>query len=526
MTGSKSARSARGSRPTVSMASTRWRAKRSSLASSGTKKRHPAVQTITASATAVSVSSPLEACTNPSRAGGLPAAAASAGAIKASRRGARAVPRLRIFLVTIMARGRAPFPRLEGIQPGCPKDLSATKGQPWTVFCLFRESQLVQVINEGAHGAVHALELRVFRLDDVVFIRSVRAATVAEAEVTCRQVQRLTGEYVTRPGAGVARQNHRVNSPSAIDCGLCPNHRGVSGRAGGIIAATHMDFNIAETPLREVRLERGERRGCRHIGHEPQIELGHRPTGKDRLPARPGVATNEALDVDCGPRHQQLQRLAPAHVMHPVVNAEQLFGRPFVEAACCFGNHRFLGCRERPRLLGEALDGGIVPIGRNQCRKRLHEVPRRTVHPRLVARVDVAARSATPPLAINSSSMTPLAPSVRVTAPSSPCDAEGTKIPTQRPSAAWTSGRCTTCGKCGEPISSSPSATHTRFTGSFRPAPRMAWSAARNAASGPFWFTAPRPTTTFPSPGFSTSAASQGGEDHSDGFTCFTSYMK
>ena len=31
------------------------------------------------------------------------------------------------------------------------------------------------------------------------------------------------------------------------------------------------------------------------------------------------------------------------------------------------------------------------------------------------------------------------------------------------------------------------------MTGSFRPAPRMAWSAARNAASGPFWFTAPRP---------------------------------
>src|SRR5712691_7494242 len=54
----------------------------------------------------------------------------------------------------------------------------------------------------------------------------------------------------------------------------------------------------------------------------------------------------------------------------------------------------------------------------------------------------------------------------------------------------------------------------------------MAWSAARNAASGPFWFTAPRPTSTFPSPCFSTSAPSQGGEDHSAGSACFTSYMK
>ena len=92
--------------------------------------------------------------------------------------------------------------------------------------------------------------------------------------------------------------------------------------------------------------------------------------------------------------------------------------------------------------------------------------------------------------------------------------------------AAATSGRRTTSAKWGEPISSSPSATRTRFTGSFRPAPRIAWSAARRADSGPFWLTAPRPTTTFPKPGFSTIRASNGGEDHSAGSACFTSYMK
>ena len=54
----------------------------------------------------------------------------------------------------------------------------------------------------------------------------------------------------------------------------------------------------------------------------------------------------------------------------------------------------------------------------------------------------------------------------------------------------------------------------------------IAWSAARNVASGPFWFTAPRPITTLPSPCLSTSAASHGGDDHSAGSTCLTSYMK
>ena len=40
--------------------------------------------------------------------------------------------------------------------------------------------------------------------------------------------------------------------------------------------------------------------------------------------------------------------------------------------------------------------------------------------------------------------------------------------------------------------------TSTRFTGGVRPAARNACSAARKQASGPFWFTAPRPMMTRP----------------------------
>ena len=113
-----------------------------------------------------------------------------------------------------------------------------------------------------------------------------------------------------------------------------------------------------------------------------------------------------------------------------------------------------------------------------------------------------------------------------MTVPSASWAANGMKTPLQRASALPTSGRFITSPKCGEPISSSPSATSTRFTGSFCPAPRIACSAARNAACGPFWLTAPRPITTLPNSGLSTSAASKGGDDHSAGSTCFTSYMK
>ncbi len=139
----------------------------------------------------------------------------------------------------------------------------------------------------------------------------------------------------------------------------------------------------------------------------------------------------------------------------------------------------------------------------------------------------VGPRPQRSPLATSSSSTTPLAPSDTVTVPSASCagggheDAhavgEGSRSPPVAARSGW---------KCGEPISSSPSATRTRLTGGFLPAPRITCSASSRAASGPFWLTAPRPTTTLPSPGLSTSAASKGGDVHSDGSTCFTSYMK
>ena len=122
--------------------------------------------------------------------------------------------------------------------------------------------------------------------------------------------------------------------------------------------------------------------------------------------------------------------------------------------------------------------------------------------------------------------MTPLAPRLTVTTPLESCDADGMKMPVHLDNACATSARRTICAKCGEPISSSPSATRTRLTGGFTPAPRKAWSAARNADSGPFWLTAPRPITHLPKSGLSTIAASKGGELHSAGSACLTSYMK
>src|SRR5713101_1783832 len=75
-----------------------------------------------------------------------------------------------------------------------------------------RGSQLVEILNVGARRSVHALHLGVLRLDDVVLVRSVRAASMAQPEMPCREPQRLAGKHVTRPGPGEARQDHGINS--------------------------------------------------------------------------------------------------------------------------------------------------------------------------------------------------------------------------------------------------------------------------------------------------------------------------
>src|SRR5262249_42612414 len=62
-------------------------------------------------------------------------------------------------------------------------------------------------------------------------------------------------------------------------------------------------------------------------------------------------------------------------------------------------DHRFLLGGDRPRAVREMLDRGCVAVLGHQGMERLHEMPGRTVDPRLVARMDVQAGAASPFLA-------------------------------------------------------------------------------------------------------------------------------
>src|SRR5467141_2997430 len=89
--------------------------------------------------------------------------------------------------------------------------------------------QPVQKLDVRVNGAIHAVDFRVFRFDEVVLVRSMRAASVAETKRARGQVKRLAGEYVAGPRARAPRENNRVNPALAIHLGFNTNERGVGG---------------------------------------------------------------------------------------------------------------------------------------------------------------------------------------------------------------------------------------------------------------------------------------------------------
>src|SRR5438093_13437058 len=78
-------------------------------------------------------------------------------------------------------------------------------------------SQFEKIFHEREHGAVEPLNLRVRRVDDVVFVRSMGATAVAEAEMAGWQAGRFAGEHVAGPGTRIARPEQRINPMAPVN---------------------------------------------------------------------------------------------------------------------------------------------------------------------------------------------------------------------------------------------------------------------------------------------------------------------
>src|SRR5579859_557364 len=114
-----------------------------------------------------------------------------------------------------------------------------------------------------------------------------------------RHFQRIACKHISRPGAGESRHHDWIDSPPPVDRHLGPDEGGVRGGAGWIVSSGHIDLDIAETVLRQMRLESSERLRSSHVGHQPKVDLGDRFVRQYGLASWPGISANQALDVDC-----------------------------------------------------------------------------------------------------------------------------------------------------------------------------------------------------------------------------------
>src|SRR5438132_268992 len=116
----------------------------------------------------------------------------------------------------------------------------------------------VQVRDEGCHRTLEAQNPRVVRFDQVVLIRRVRPGSVAQAEVTHGQAQRRIGEDIARPGARAARPRLRIVPQLAIGRELRADQTAVGVGLRRVVTAAHVDLDVCEAALGEVRLQLGE----------------------------------------------------------------------------------------------------------------------------------------------------------------------------------------------------------------------------------------------------------------------------
>src|SRR5579863_1025806 len=119
---------------------------------------------------------------------------------------------------------------------------------------------------------------------------------VSETKLQRRKAERRTREPVSRPGAWVARQDlGRVAEPA-----ISREHRldeaAVRIRLRRIVAAAHVDLDVTEAMLLQVRFELGERVRGGHVGDEAHVELRGRAVRQDGLTTRSRVAPDQTFN--------------------------------------------------------------------------------------------------------------------------------------------------------------------------------------------------------------------------------------
>src|SRR5262245_18351186 len=106
-----------------------------------------------------------------------------------------------------------------------------------------------------------------------------------EPDMSGRQAQRRAAENVARPRAGIARDDERIDTVTAVHRLLCPDQTSVGGRGGWVVTARHIYVDVTEAAFCKMCFERSESFASRHVRNQPEVELCYRFVRQDSLAA-------------------------------------------------------------------------------------------------------------------------------------------------------------------------------------------------------------------------------------------------
>ena len=144
-----------------------------------------------------------------------------------------------------------------------------------------------------------------------------------------------------------------------------------------------------------MRLELCDRVLESHVRDQAQIQLRCCAVRQDRHATRSGVTAHQPFDVHGGPAADIFQRLSPARIASPVLDAERFLGRLLADPLCCHVEHILVRCGNWFHTVQQAVDRRIA-LRVDQRVERLHQMPRRAVDARTIRRMNVLGRSTSP----------------------------------------------------------------------------------------------------------------------------------
>ena len=136
------------------------------------------------------------------------------------------------------------------------------------------------------------------------------------------ELQRFTGKDVTWIRTCVPRPEQRIDSEFFVGRDLCLDERRISRRARRIVTAGHIHFDVAETALRQMRLQRSESVGGFHVGHETHVDLRNSAMRQDCFATRACVAADESFDVHRWLRFKSFVGLLPRQIINPMLHGK------------------------------------------------------------------------------------------------------------------------------------------------------------------------------------------------------------